>query len=178
MKRRGRRPTGQRRKAWTTGSSEAGPGDSPAVQSRPHRQQNAGRKRTGRSRWSHLGTKETDSGKQDASACCASGEAWQTQKYYPVAQVHLQWRGENEMLKVGVLPHLEEDIIIGTDYADFPTLLTKAGQEHTLKSWWEDVPFEAGVGLSRDPKVPLTGREKRVQRKQYWKASETNPEMV
>ncbi|KAJ1138355.1 hypothetical protein NDU88_004742 [Pleurodeles waltl] len=97
------------------------------------------------------------------------------QKYYQVAQIHLQWRGENETLKVGMLPHLEEDIIIGTDYADFPTLLTKAGQEHTLKSWWEEVPFEAGVGISRDPKVSLTRRQKRVQRQQYMQTYETQP---
>ncbi|KAJ1176042.1 hypothetical protein NDU88_001326 [Pleurodeles waltl] len=88
----------------------------------------------------------------------------------------MKWRDANETLKVGVLSHLEEDIIIGTDYTDFFTLLTKAGQEHTLKTWWEEVPFGAGEGVSRTPKITLSKREKRVQRQHYTQKNNTPPE--
>ncbi|KAJ1218268.1 hypothetical protein NDU88_005851 [Pleurodeles waltl] len=55
------------------------PEDPRAGRSRLHRQQITGRRRTGKSQWSYPGTKETDSGKQNASTSHASGEAWQTQ---------------------------------------------------------------------------------------------------
>ncbi|KAJ1151781.1 hypothetical protein NDU88_004561 [Pleurodeles waltl] len=101
MQRRGRRPTGKRRKARTTGSPETYPADPRAGRSRPHRQQITGRRRTRRSRWSHPGTKETDSGKQDASASHASGEAWQTQRIPELGGAghtisRLQAEGEHE----------------------------------------------------------------------------------
>ncbi|KAJ1149991.1 hypothetical protein NDU88_002789 [Pleurodeles waltl] len=92
---------------------------------------------------------------------CVHGD----QRYYPVAVINVQWR--EETLKVGVLPHLDEDIIIGTDYAAFPLLLTKAGQEHTLKMWWKEVPYDAGEGVSRNPRDHLSKRQKRIQRQQY-----------
>ncbi|KAJ1178903.1 hypothetical protein NDU88_004144 [Pleurodeles waltl] len=89
------------------------------------------------------------------------------QKYYPVAVINFQWKEEKETLKVGVLPHLEEDIIIGTDYAVFSLLLTKAGQEHTLRMRWKEVPYDAGEGVSCIPRDHLSKRQKRIQRQQY-----------
>ncbi|KAJ1159501.1 hypothetical protein NDU88_000008 [Pleurodeles waltl] len=74
---------------------------------------------------------------------------------------------EKETLKVGVLPHLEEDIITGTDYAAFSLLLTKAGQEHTLKMWWKEVPYDTREAASQHPRKHLSKRQKRIQRQQY-----------
>ncbi|KAJ1163755.1 hypothetical protein NDU88_004208 [Pleurodeles waltl] len=74
---------------------------------------------------------------------------------------------QNETIRVGVLPHLGEDIILGTDYEDFPSLLTKAGQEHILRTWWEEVPTGAVVEESRRPRVIPSRKQKREQRQNY-----------
>ncbi|KAJ1119346.1 hypothetical protein NDU88_007532 [Pleurodeles waltl] len=95
---------------------------------------------------------------------CVHGD----QAYYPVAIIKFQWRGEDEPLKVGVLPHLEEDIIIGTDYTAFPRLLIKAGEEHMMKKRWEEVPYDTEVAENQPPKLHLSKRQKRIQRRQYW----------
>ncbi|KAJ1092575.1 hypothetical protein NDU88_005685 [Pleurodeles waltl] len=106
---------------------------------------------------------------------CVHGD----QAYYPVAIINFQWRGEDENLKVGVLPHLEEDIIIGTDYAAFPLLLIKAGEEHMMKKWWEEVPYDTGIAENQPPKLRLSRQQKRIQRQQYWgkdyESNETTP---
>ncbi|KAJ1201568.1 hypothetical protein NDU88_005376 [Pleurodeles waltl] len=94
---------------------------------------------------------------------CVHGD----QRYYPVATVRLNWRGKEEAIRVGVLPHLDEHIILGTDYEDFPSLLNKAGQEHILRTWWEEVPIGEGEEESRRPRVILSSKQKREQRQQY-----------
>ncbi|KAJ1114602.1 hypothetical protein NDU88_002837 [Pleurodeles waltl] len=111
-------------------------------------------------------------------ACHASEEAWPNQvliacvhgdqAYYPMATIMFQWRGEEENLRVGVLPHLEEDIIIGTDYIAFTALLNKAGEEHMLHKWWEEVPYDPEVTETQSPKDHLSKRKKRIQKQQYW----------
>ncbi|KAJ1160064.1 hypothetical protein NDU88_000566 [Pleurodeles waltl] len=53
-------------------------GESRAGRRRPPHQPITAKRKKPRSRWSHPGTKETTSGKQDLSASHASGEAWQT----------------------------------------------------------------------------------------------------
>ncbi|KAJ1155149.1 hypothetical protein NDU88_007884 [Pleurodeles waltl] len=88
--------------------------------------------------------------------------------YYPVAMIRFQWRGEEETLRVGVLPHLEEDIIIGTDYTALPQLVSKAGEEHMMKRWWEEVPYDTEIAETRPIKPRLSKRQKRVQRQQHW----------
>ncbi|KAJ1082429.1 hypothetical protein NDU88_002597 [Pleurodeles waltl] len=47
-----------------------------------------------------------------------------------MATVHLNWKGDDETITVVVIPNLGEDLILGTDYVDFTSLLEKAGQEH------------------------------------------------
>ncbi|KAJ1128257.1 hypothetical protein NDU88_006636 [Pleurodeles waltl] len=106
---------------------------------------------------------------------CVHGD----QAYYPMATIMFQWRGEEESLRVGVLPHLEEDIIIGTDYTAFTELLSKAGEEHMLQKWWEEVPYDPEVPENQSPKDHLNKRQKRIQRQQYWEkpceSKETTP---
>ncbi|KAJ1137838.1 hypothetical protein NDU88_004234 [Pleurodeles waltl] len=101
---------------------------------------------------------------------CVHGD----QSYYPVARIRFQWTGEEETLRVGVLPHLEEDIINGTDYAAFPRLLSKAGEEHMMKKWWEEVPYDTEIAETRPIKPPLSKRQKRAQRQQHWEENRGN----
>ncbi|KAJ1178017.1 hypothetical protein NDU88_003267 [Pleurodeles waltl] len=101
---------------------------------------------------------------------CVHGD----QSYNPVARIRFQWRGEEETLRVGVLPHLEEDIIIRTDYAAFPRLLSKAGEEHMMKKWWEEVPYDTEIAETRPIKPPLSKRQKRAQRQQHWEENRGN----
>ncbi|KAJ1188366.1 hypothetical protein NDU88_005127 [Pleurodeles waltl] len=90
------------------------------------------------------------------------------------ARIRFQWRGEEETLRVGVLPHLEEDIIIGTDYAAFPRLLSKAGEEHMMKKWWKEVPYDTEIAETRPIKPPLSKQQKRAQRQQNWEGNRGN----
>ncbi|KAJ1112129.1 hypothetical protein NDU88_000397 [Pleurodeles waltl] len=96
------------------------------------------------------------------------------QAYYPVAMVKFQWRGEEEPLKVGVLPHLAEDIIIATDYTAFLRLLSKAGEEHMMKKWWEEVPYDTEVAEPLPSKPQLSKQQKRLQKRQHWEENHGN----
>ncbi|KAJ1089716.1 hypothetical protein NDU88_002861 [Pleurodeles waltl] len=86
------------------------------------------------------------------------------QRQYPVAMVRLNWRGDDETITVGVIPNLGEDLILGTDYVDFTSLLEKASQEHVHKAWWEEAPFGASEEESRKPRITLSRKQKREQR--------------
>ncbi|KAJ1170166.1 hypothetical protein NDU88_002047 [Pleurodeles waltl] len=101
---------------------------------------------------------------------CVHGD----QSYYPVARIRFQWRGKEETLRVGVLPHLEEDIIIGTDYAAFPRLLNKAREEHMMKKWWEEIPYDTEIAETRPLKPHLSKRQKRAQSQQHWEENQGN----
>ncbi|KAJ1205332.1 hypothetical protein NDU88_000767 [Pleurodeles waltl] len=72
-----------------------------------------------------------------------------------------------ETLRVGVLPRLDEDIILGTDYEDFPSLLEKAGQEHLLGTWWEEAPSGLDKEEPKEARVTLSRRQNREQRHSY-----------
>ncbi|XP_069085522.1 uncharacterized protein [Pleurodeles waltl] len=101
---------------------------------------------------------------QQVLITCVHGD----QRYYPLATIQLQWREWSEDLRVGVLSKLEEDIIIGTDYVDFSSLLERTGQEHMLTSWWTEVPegdMPEGPGRIR---ATLSKKQKREQRHSYW----------
>ncbi|KAJ1162718.1 hypothetical protein NDU88_003185, partial [Pleurodeles waltl] len=67
-------------------------------------------------------------------------------------------------MRVGVLFRLGEDIILGTDYGDFPALLEAAGREHALRSWWEKVPIGSDTDDPRTPRAILSRKQKREQR--------------
>ncbi|KAJ1165375.1 hypothetical protein NDU88_005803 [Pleurodeles waltl] len=88
-------------------------------------------------------------------------------------RVRLNWRLKDETIRVGVLPHLGEDIILRTDYVDFPSLLTKEGQEHILKTWWEEVPLGVGEDESRRPRIKLSRKQKREQLQKIYTAAES-----
>ncbi|KAJ1128101.1 hypothetical protein NDU88_006480 [Pleurodeles waltl] len=94
---------------------------------------------------------------------CVHGD----QRYYPLATIRLKWRDRTEPLRVGVLPRLDEDIILGTDYEDFPSLLDKAGQEHLLRTWWEESPSGLDKEEPKEARVILSRRQKREQRHYY-----------
>ncbi|KAJ1172129.1 hypothetical protein NDU88_003979 [Pleurodeles waltl] len=103
---------------------------------------------------------------------CVHGD----QSYYPVAMITFQFRGEEEPLRVGVLPHLEEDIIIGTDYTAFTQLLNKAGEEHTMRKWWDEIPQDTVMADTRSLKLYLSRRQKRNQRHLHWEENCGNKE--
>ncbi|KAJ1088695.1 hypothetical protein NDU88_001851 [Pleurodeles waltl] len=84
-----------------------------------------------------------------------------------MATVRLHWKGEDETIKVGVIPNLGEDLILGTDYVDFTSLLNEAGDELVHNAWWEEVPFGVGEEESRKPQVKLSRKQKREQRRMY-----------
>ncbi|KAJ1181000.1 hypothetical protein NDU88_006211 [Pleurodeles waltl] len=94
---------------------------------------------------------------------CVHGD----QRYYPPATIWLKWRDRTETLRVGVLPRLDEDIILCTDYEDLPSLLDKAGQEHLLRTWWEEVPRGLVKEEPKEAWVTLSRRKKREQRYYY-----------
>ncbi|KAJ1153668.1 hypothetical protein NDU88_006427 [Pleurodeles waltl] len=94
---------------------------------------------------------------------CVHGD----QRYYPVATLRMDWKGEDENMRVGVLTRLGEAVILGTDYEDFPSLLTKASQELVLRSWWEEVPVGIGEEEKRQPIEILSRKKKREQQKHY-----------
>ncbi|KAJ1162852.1 hypothetical protein NDU88_003317 [Pleurodeles waltl] len=94
---------------------------------------------------------------------------------YPVATVRLNWKGEDETIKVGVIPHLGENLILGTDYMDFTSLLTKAGQEQILKTWWKEIPFELGKEENRKTRKTLSRKQKREQQRQYQLVRDSRP---
>ncbi|KAJ1200023.1 hypothetical protein NDU88_003852 [Pleurodeles waltl] len=93
---------------------------------------------------------------------CVHGD----QRPYPVATVHLNWKGEDETITVGVIPNLGEDLNLGTDYVDFTSLLEKAGQEHVNNAWWEEAPFGVSEEETRKPRIKLSRKQKREQQ---WK---------
>ncbi|KAJ1144789.1 hypothetical protein NDU88_011084 [Pleurodeles waltl] len=84
---------------------------------------------------------------------------------YPVATVHLNWKGDDEVITVGVIPNLGEDLILGTDYVGFTSLLEKAGQEHINNTWWEEAPFGASEEETRKPRIKLSRKQKREQQR-------------
>ncbi|KAJ1181034.1 hypothetical protein NDU88_006245 [Pleurodeles waltl] len=86
---------------------------------------------------------------------------------YPVATVRLNWKGEDETIKVGVIPNLGEDLILVTDYVDFSSLLNKAGQEQVLKAWCEEIPFGVGEEENRKPRIKLSKKQKREEQQKY-----------
>ncbi|KAJ1208980.1 hypothetical protein NDU88_004359 [Pleurodeles waltl] len=86
---------------------------------------------------------------------------------HPVATVHLNWKGEDGIITVGVIPNLGEDLILGTDYVNFTSLLDKAGQEQVNSAWWEEAPFGASEEENRKPRIKLSRKQKREQRREY-----------
>ncbi|KAJ1152497.1 hypothetical protein NDU88_005272 [Pleurodeles waltl] len=86
---------------------------------------------------------------------------------YPVATVHLNWRGDDETITVGVIPNLGKDLIFGTDYVDFTSLLEKAGHKHVNNAWWEEAPFGASEVEARTPRIKLSRKQKREQRQEH-----------
>ncbi|KAJ1154992.1 hypothetical protein NDU88_007730 [Pleurodeles waltl] len=86
---------------------------------------------------------------------------------YPVAMVRLNWRGDDETITVGVIPDLGEDLILGTDYVDFISLLEKASQEHGNNAWCEEAPFGASEDEVRTPRIKLSRKQKREQRREH-----------
>ncbi|KAJ1211043.1 hypothetical protein NDU88_006405 [Pleurodeles waltl] len=60
-----------------------------------------------------------------------------------------------------------EDIILGTDYDDFPALLETAGREQALKSWWEEVPIGSDTDDQKPTRAILSKKQKREQRQWY-----------
>ncbi|KAJ1216210.1 hypothetical protein NDU88_003816 [Pleurodeles waltl] len=78
---------------------------------------------------------------------CVHGD----QRPYPIATVRLNWRGDDETITVGVIPDLGEDLILGTDYEDFTSLLEKAGQEQVNNAWWEEAPFGVSEEAKKKP---------------------------
>ncbi|KAJ1169877.1 hypothetical protein NDU88_001765 [Pleurodeles waltl] len=50
---------------------------------------------------------------------------------------------------------------------DFSFLLNKAGHEHVCKTWWEEIPLGPGEEENRTPRIKLSRKQKREQRRQY-----------
>ncbi|KAJ1204513.1 hypothetical protein NDU88_008290 [Pleurodeles waltl] len=96
-------------------------------------------------------------------------------RYYPLATIWLKWSEQPEKLQVGVLSKLEEDIILGTDYEGFPSLLEKAGQEHVFKDWWKEAPSGVVIEDLKPMRANLSRRQKREQRHSYGQDN-TSPE--
>ncbi|XP_069100681.1 uncharacterized protein [Pleurodeles waltl] len=94
---------------------------------------------------------------------CVHGD----QRYYPLATVKVKWREQIENLQVGVLSTLDKDIILGTDYEDFPSLLEKAVQENLLRGWWAEAPSDITTEEPTREKNILSRRQKREQRRAY-----------
>ncbi|KAJ1177905.1 hypothetical protein NDU88_003157 [Pleurodeles waltl] len=65
------------------------------------------------------------------------------------------------------LPHFRRSVA-EPDYIAFTALLNKAGEEHMLHKWWEEVPYDLEVTETQSPKDHLSKRQKRIQRQQYW----------
>ncbi|KAJ1206252.1 hypothetical protein NDU88_001661 [Pleurodeles waltl] len=51
------------------------------------------------------------------------------------------------------------------DYVDFTSLLEKAGQEHVHNTLWEEAPFGASEEETRKPRIKLSRKQKREQRR-------------
>ncbi|KAJ1135546.1 hypothetical protein NDU88_001985 [Pleurodeles waltl] len=94
---------------------------------------------------------------------CVHGD----QRLCPVAMVLLNWKGEDGTITVGVIPNLDEEIILSTDYINFTSLLEKASQEHVNNAWWDEAPFGASEIDVRTPKNKLSRKQKREQRREY-----------
>ncbi|KAJ1164981.1 hypothetical protein NDU88_005411, partial [Pleurodeles waltl] len=105
---------------------------------------------------------QIDNGQQ-VLITCVHGD----QRYYPTANIRLQWRDRTEDLWVVVLSNLDEDIILGTDYEDFPSLLERAGQEHILRTWWKEAPKGIITDEPGRVRVILSKKQKREQRRSY-----------
>ncbi|KAJ1185969.1 hypothetical protein NDU88_002754 [Pleurodeles waltl] len=104
---------------------------------------------------------------------CVHGD----QRPYPVATVHLNLKGEDESITVGVITNLGEDLILGTDYVDFISLLEKARQEHVNNDWWEEATFGASEEETRKPQLKLSRKQKREQQWKYHNLQEPrNPD--
>ncbi|KAJ1157237.1 hypothetical protein NDU88_009952 [Pleurodeles waltl] len=68
---------------------------------------------------------------------------------------------------VGVIPNLGEDLILGMDYVNFTSLLERAGQEQVNNAWWKEVPFGVSEEENRKPRIKLSIKQKREQRRKY-----------
>ncbi|KAJ1118595.1 hypothetical protein NDU88_006786 [Pleurodeles waltl] len=66
-----------------------------------------------------------------------------------------------------MIPSLGEDLILGTDYANFTPLLEKACQEDITSTRWEEAPY----GTAKVEEIPLrkklSRKQKREQRQEY-----------
>ncbi|KAJ1100627.1 hypothetical protein NDU88_005708 [Pleurodeles waltl] len=94
---------------------------------------------------------------------CVHGD----QRQYPVAIVHLNWRGIEKTITVGMIPHLGEDLILGTDNKNFTPLLEKACQENMANAWWDEAPFGTTEIDVRPMRKKLSRKEKREQQQEY-----------
>ncbi|KAJ1121402.1 hypothetical protein NDU88_009511 [Pleurodeles waltl] len=102
---------------------------------------------------------------------CVHGD----QRPYPVATVHLNWKGEDETITVGVIPNLGEDLILGTDYVDFTSLQEKAGQERIHNAWWEEAPFGVSEEDTKLQRIKLSRKQKREHRRNHHRHDDPNP---
>ncbi|KAJ1132774.1 hypothetical protein NDU88_011077 [Pleurodeles waltl] len=94
---------------------------------------------------------------------CVHGD----QQPYPIATVRLNWIGDDEMITVGVIPDLGEDLILDTDYDDFTSLLEKAGQEQVNNAWWEEAPFGVSEEEARTLRIKISRKQKIEQRREH-----------
>ncbi|KAJ1181399.1 hypothetical protein NDU88_006606 [Pleurodeles waltl] len=81
--------------------------------------------------------------------------------------VHLNWRGDDKTITVGMIPNLGEDLILSTDYVNFTPLLEKACQEHINNAWWEEAPFGTSEMEARTQRKKLSRKQKREQRREH-----------
>ncbi|KAJ1161310.1 hypothetical protein NDU88_001797 [Pleurodeles waltl] len=63
--------------------------------------------------------------------------------------------------------NLGEDLILGTDYVDFTSLLEKAGQERILNAWREEALFGVSEEENRKPRIKLSRKQKREQQRNH-----------
>ncbi|KAJ1156144.1 hypothetical protein NDU88_008868 [Pleurodeles waltl] len=84
-----------------------------------------------------------------------------------MAMVRLNWRGIEETITVGMIPHLGVVLILGTDYENFTPLLEKACQENIANAWWATARFGTTEIDVRPERKKLSRKEKREQRQEY-----------
>ncbi|KAJ1218094.1 hypothetical protein NDU88_005680 [Pleurodeles waltl] len=68
---------------------------------------------------------------------------------------------------VGMIPGLGDDLILGTDYANFTPLLAKACQENVTYTWWGEAPYGRAEVEERPLRLKLSIKQKREQRREY-----------
>ncbi|KAJ1117486.1 hypothetical protein NDU88_005686 [Pleurodeles waltl] len=51
---------------------------------------------------------------------------------------------------------------------------SKAGEEHMMKKWWDEVPYDTEIAETRPLKPHLSKRQKRAQRQQHWEENRGN----